>query len=94
MFVNRDITGVIIKYLSIKEKILISKINKGLYKYIKNISGKLYYLIDDINKMIYRYLCGELIFPYKNDSYKLFEKYNNGKIIRIDYTFWINLKKK
>jgi hypothetical protein len=94
MIINKDITRIIIKYLSIKDKILISKINKALYKYIKNILGKLYYLIDDINKMRHGQALGDIIYPYNNDSYKLFEKYNDGKIIRIDYTFWSSLEKK
>ena len=93
MFINKDITGIIIKYLSIEDKILISKINKAFYKYIKNTLGKLYYLIDDINKMKCSDVIGDIIFPYENDSYKLFEQYNNGKIIRMDYTFWPILEK-
>ena len=93
MFINKDITETIIKYLTFREKILLSKINEEFNKYIKETLGKLYYLIDDIKKMSSSSAIREIIFPYnKDDGHELFKRYNNGKIIIFYYTFWSSLE--
>ena len=93
MIINKDITGIVIEYLSIKEKIILGKISKIFNDYIINELGKLYYLINDINKIKASDVVGEFILPYNNDCYKLFENYNNGKIIRIDDAYWYGFEK-
>ena len=93
MIINKDITGIVIEYLSIKEKIILGKISKIFNDYIINELGKLYYLINDINKIKASDVVGEFILPYNNDCYKLFENYNNGKIIKIDDAYWYGFEK-
>ena len=73
MFFNKDTIGIVIKYLSIKEKIIISKINRELNKYLKDTLGKLYYLIDDINKIETSHVIRDVIFPNGHNIYKLFK---------------------